>query len=205
MQLNNPTAVKESLKTLPHTYNQIYESNIKRIESQEQASCEMAFQVMSFQVMSWLTYALDPLAVKALQHGLSVKSGDTELREDAQSDDDSLVSVCADLVAIDPKRKIIRSAHETTQMISSTCLAYLSLSEFSDLCISGAGIAVRLEQYPLYHYAAKCWQQHVILGDLKSNFQGSIIDFLGSRQRYSADEAVAPHSRSTWGTENSGP
>lgn len=215
-QLDNPTAVKESLKTLPNTYNQIYEVNIKRIENQDQTSRERAFQVMS-----WLSYALSPLTVKALQHGLSVKLGDAELRKDALPDDDSLVSVCANLVAIDSKTEVIRLAHETTQdylkkirsnkfpqghsIISSACLAYLSLGEFSDLCISRTKIAARLKQYPLYRYAVEYWPQHVILGDLELNSQGSIIDFLGSRQHYSADEVVANHRRSAWGAENGGP
>jgi ankyrin repeat protein len=215
-ELKNPGEVKKSLMNLPNTYDEIYEFNIKRIENQDEVHRERAFQVLS-----WLSYALAPLTVTALQHALLVKSGDVELRKDAQPDDNALVSICADLVVIDPETNIIRLVHETAQdylkkvrpkkfpdghsIISSASLAYLSLGEFSELCSSQIEVDKRSEKYPFYRYAAQYWPQHVNLGGLESSLQGLIVAFLGSRQRYSADEVMASHRWSVWGSDNAGP
>jgi hypothetical protein len=108
--LDDSGAVKKSLMALPNSYDGIYELYIKRIENQDQADLERAFQVLS-----WLSFALGPLTIKALQHALSVASGDTELHEDTQPDADALVSVCANLVDIDPETNTIRLVHETAR------------------------------------------------------------------------------------------
>ena len=139
--LDNSGAVKESLIALPNSYDGIYEFSIKRIDNQDQANVERAFQVLS-----WLSLVLGPLTIEALQHALSVASGDVELHEGVQLDDNSLVSVCANLVVINPETNTIRLVHETAldylrkihskkfpqghSVISSACLAYLSLAEF---------------------------------------------------------------------------
>jgi hypothetical protein len=46
-ELKNLRAVKKSLKTLPNTYDEIYEFNIKRIENQDEVNRVRAFQVLS--------------------------------------------------------------------------------------------------------------------------------------------------------------
>jgi hypothetical protein len=165
---------------------------------------------------------LVPLTFRALQHALCVASGDSELHEDDQLDADALTSVCAGLVVVDTETEGIRLVHETAldylmrisskrfpqghQTISSSCLAYLSLVNFLGLCASETRLGARLKRYPFYRYAAQYWPQHVILGDLESSFQDSIIAFLESGQRHSADEVVARQHRSAWGgADNVGP
>lgn len=205
--------VKKSPTNLPDPYDGIDESILKRIENQDEESLERAIQVLS-----WLSFVLDSLTVKALQHALCVAPGDKELHGDAQPSAKNLVSVCADLVVIDTKTERIGLVHETAKAylkrirsfrfplahaaIASACLAYLSLAEFSEFCSSETGLGSRLKRYPFYRYAAKYWSQHVLLGDLESSFQDSIVAFLESPQRYSADVIMARQGPSAWGADN---
>jgi ankyrin repeat protein len=215
-QLETSKAVTNSLMTLPNSYNDIYEFNLKRVEDQDQPT-----RARAFQVLSWLSHALGSLSIKAFQHALSVGPGDTGLDEDAQPDADTLVSICADFVVVEKETEIIRLVHKTAQdylkkiksskfpaghsIISSTCLAYLSLNEFSELCRLQINVEARSRRYPFYRYAAEYWPQHVVLEDCESSLQDSIIHFLASRQRHSADEIMATHRRSAWGADNGNP
>lgn len=152
---------------------------------------------------------------------LSIQQGDIESQEEAQYDAGSLVSVCCNFVEVDQETKTIRLLHETAEeylksirsikfpgghsIISSTCLKYLSLDKFSELCGLQTIVEQRSRRDPFYQYAAKNWPKHVVLDDLESQLQESIVDFLESRQRYGTDETMARHRYSAWGTDRSSP
>jgi ankyrin repeat protein len=214
-QLKTVKEVKEALLSLPPTYDGCYEFSLKQIEMQGPIQREKAFKVLA-----WLSFAMGPLTVKALQHALSVESGDVELDEDKQPPLDDLVSVCRGLVIVDSVNDTqnIRLLHETTksylknlrydnfppghEIILKACLAYLSLRDFRNLCGYQIRADERSRRYPFLGYAAKYWPEHAIQGNLESRFQDSIISFLESSQRHSADELMAMHRPSAWGFES---
>jgi ankyrin repeat protein len=208
--------VTKFLETLPDSYAGIYIFYMKEIEAQDHAS-----RTRAFQVLSWLSHALGSLTIDAIKHALSVRTGDREFHDDAQPDADNLVSVCCNFVMVDQKTKTIRLVHGTAEeylktigsskfpashsIISSTCLTYLSLGQFTGLCLSQGNVERRSLSYPFYRYAAENWSKHVALDNLESSLQDSIIEFLESRQRYGADEAMARHRRSAWGADGGTP
>ncbi|KAK5367777.1 hypothetical protein LTR20_009123 [Exophiala xenobiotica] len=85
------------------------------------------------------------------------------------------------------------------------CLAYMSLSYFSHLGVQQIRVDERARKYPFYNYAAKNWSQHALQGALESTFKESIINFLESPHRQSADELIARHRHSAWGCEHAVP
>lgn len=208
--LDNRRSVKRALQTLPTTYRELYNNAMERIKGQEPERYDRAMQVLS-----WLSYALSPLTVFALQHALSVEAGDTELYQDAMPDTEDLVSVCAGLVTIDEGTGIIRLVHYTAQeyfnqlrqevfpqgqeTIASTCLTYLSYDEFSDQCHNVPGIESRCGKYPFYLYSAEFWASHVINGGLETRLRDRIIAFIEDAKRYSAEEVMLKRRTSVWG------
>lgn len=215
-QLGTAQEITNSLMALPDSYTGIYEFYLKQVEAQPEEA-----RTLAFQVLSWLSHALAPLTVAAIQCALLMQPGDAEIHEEAQADAGSLVSVCCNFVVVDQETKTIRLLHETAEeylktirsikfpkghsIISSTCLNYLSLDKFSKLCLLQTIVEERSLRDPFYQYAAANWPKHVVLDDLESQLQESIVEFLESRQRHSADETMARHRYSAWGADQSSP
>jgi ankyrin repeat protein len=208
--LDNRRSVKRSLQKLPTTYGELYSNAMERIKCQEPERYARASQVLS-----WLSYALSPLTVSALQHALSVEPGDTELYQDAMPDAEDLVSVCAGLVTIDEASSVIRLVHYTTreyfnqlrhiafpdgqEIIASTCLTYLSYDDFSHQCHTQLRMDSRFRKYAFYLYAAEFWALHVIGGGLETRLRDRVIAFVEDGKRYSAEEAMLKRRTSVWG------
>ena len=146
--------------------------------------------------------------------------------EEKQIPVDDLISVCSGLVEVVVTDTVngtqnIRLLHETAsrylknigsvsfplghEIILKACLAYLSLPEFSELCISKIKVDERERRHPFYWYAAKYWSGHAMQGNLESTFRDSIVNFLESSQRHSADEFLSWSRRSAWGCDTSTP
>ena len=210
--------MREALTTLPSTYDGCYDFTLKQIEMKDPTQRDTAFKVLA-----WLSHALGNMTVEALQDALSMQSRDGSMTEKRQIPAEDLLSSCSGLVFIETVNgsKIIRLLHETArgflmnfrssgfpyghELISETCLAYLSLPEFFDQCSFQTVTKARAKQYPLFEYAARYWSAHILHGNLESTFQGKIINFLESRQRYSTDEFLASGLRSAWGCDYATP
>jgi ankyrin repeat protein len=216
--LETAKEVREALNSLPPTYDGCYEFTLKQIEMKDTVQRNLAFKVLA-----WLSHALGGLTVKALQDALSVQAGDEKVDEEKQIPVDDLISVCSGLVVTDNVNgtqnisllnqtasrylKNIQSAsfppgHE---IILKACLAYLSLPVFSDLCFFKIRAHERARQHPFYEYAAKYWSGHAIQGNLESTFRDSIVNFLESNQRHSADEFLSSGRPSAWGCDTGTP
>lgn len=216
--LETAKEVKEALNSLPPTYDGCYEFTLKQIEMKDTVQRNLAFKVLA-----WLSHALGGLTVKALQEALSVQAGDEKVDEEKQIPVDDLISVCSGLVVTDTVNgtQNIRLLHETAsrylksirsasfppghEIILKACLAYLSLPEFSELCFFKIRADERARQHPFYEYAAKYWSGHAIQGNLESTFRDSIVNFLESSQRHSADEFLSSGRPSAWGCDRGTP
>lgn len=99
----NRKAIRDTLKHLPKSLDDTYAEVINRIKAQQQEDRELAEKVLS-----WVCFACRPLTVVELQHAVAVEEGDTDLELDALTDEETLLSVCAGIVAIDTESNIVR-------------------------------------------------------------------------------------------------
>jgi ankyrin repeat domain-containing protein 50 len=186
---HNRKQVRDALRNLPEDLNDIYNGTMDRICTQDRDDVRLAKRILS-----WISYALRPLSVREIQHALATSPGDTELDEEALLDEDLLISVCAGIVTIDQKSRIIRLVHYTAQEyfeharvnqfpaaqteIALICLTYLSFDAFAEgYCHNDREMEIRLHKYPLLEYAAQYWGEHV-RGDPEEAVKDVALNFL---------------------------
>ncbi|CAI4214952.1 unnamed protein product [Parascedosporium putredinis] len=150
--------------------SQAYDHAMERINTQESSRLDLANQVLS-----WITRAQRPLTPTELQHAVTVDAGDSELDKGDLVQIDDMVAVCAGLVTIDEESSIIRLVHFTAQEyfqqaqeklfpvaqkeIAKICITYLSFEKFKEgACDTNHKFRSRLEDNPLYDYAARYWE-----------------------------------------------
>jgi plasmid replication initiation protein len=107
VEQHSKAGVIKVLDNLPKDIDDIYDQAMERIERQPKADKELAERVLS-----WITYARRPLRVEELQHALTVSPEMANMDASALIFDWKLTSVCAGLVVIDEKQRIIRLTRE---------------------------------------------------------------------------------------------
>ncbi|KAF2711109.1 hypothetical protein K504DRAFT_475959 [Pleomassaria siparia CBS 279.74] len=165
-----------------------YGDALERIKGQLPGDYERAKKVLS-----WITLAKRPLTTTEICCILAVEPGETELDPENILDIEDLVSVCAGLVVVDPESAVIRLVHYTTQeyfertahkwnptaqqYIASTCLTYLSFTEFkSGSCATDKDFEERLQRSQFLDYAAKNWADHT------RAVEGEVLELAGHEQ-----------------------
>lgn len=144
---------------------------MSRIYSQDQEDV-----VLANDVLSWISYVKRPLTVTELQHALAISPGTINIDDDALTDEELLISVCAGMVTVDKKSSIIRLVHYTTQEyfehirnvrfpnaqvnITMSCLTYLRFELFNEACVNEASLERRMQNYKFSRYAAQHWADH---------------------------------------------
>lgn len=143
-----------------------------RIRCQDPESFKIAHRTLL-----WISCTLEPLGIKALQHALAVKPGDSDLTDEFLEEDD-IVSTCAGLVTIDAQSGKIGLVHYTAQeylekerkklfpragkLIAETCLTYLSFDIFART--SPVAYDPRSTVRPLRNIASHAiWDAHPLL------------------------------------------
>jgi hypothetical protein len=99
----NVREVRRALEELPEGVDNAYDEAMARIERQDRPRAQLAEKVLS-----WITFAFRPLSVEEIQHALAIELETTSLDPENITDEEVLTSVCAGLVVIDEKRRIIR-------------------------------------------------------------------------------------------------
>ena len=200
----------DAVEVLPSSIHQQYEERLDRIEQQESEHRNLARRILG-----WLTHASRPMKVQELRHALAVRQGDNGIASQSLDMEDLFVPCCHGLVSIEQETQIIRLVHRTAQQylddnrlaifpgmqaqILSTCLTYLSFSEFRrgrcsfetfEVCkvnkvANGKRIAKRrflpnrLLRFPFLHYAASNWGWHAT-GHVGLLHKSEIMAFLQS-------------------------
>ena len=172
---DNIRDIRKGLNALPQSLSSFYEKAMERIRGQDGGAAERAADVLS-----WLTFALGPLSLDALQHALAVGSDDEELDKEALPDKETIASVCAGLVRVKRESETIDLVHHTAReylqklsmppflnahaAISKACLRYLSFGAFKGgPSPSDGAMKRRLQEYPFLGYAARHWGNHAKL------------------------------------------
>ncbi|KAG8625208.1 hypothetical protein KVT40_006959 [Elsinoe batatas] len=154
-----------------------YKKALDRIEGQPKEDCLLAERVIC-----WISYAERPLTVRELTTVLAVDIGDTSLDEDKLLYAEDIVSVCAGLVAVEERTRIVRLVHHTAQAffgkirktchpsaeldIAMTCLTYIAFDDFHEALMTRRIEENRLIKSSsfrgdLSEYAAMHWIAHV--------------------------------------------
>lgn len=139
---NTVKAVRQALQHLPTDLNRTYDDAMDRINHQNEDDKHLARMVLI-----WVSKAKRPLSVAELREALAIEPDATALDADNLLDIDIILSVCAGLVIVDEAMSVVRLIHYTAQnyfdglqttqfleahtQIASSCLQYLSFSEFS--------------------------------------------------------------------------
>ncbi|KAL4879893.1 ankyrin repeat-containing domain protein [Aspergillus karnatakaensis] len=157
-------------------------------------------QQLAKNVLLWLTCARFPLTTTQIQAALALNDGDTEVDKENIPDVQDMLGVCTGLVTVDEETKIMRLVHYTTQeyfertwetwfpdahfRIAATCLTHLMLDVFdAGPCKTHAGYKARIQEYPLYIYAAKSWGYHY---HKQQNDDEMVLEFLSSEPKLAA-------------------
>lgn len=167
----NLRAARLALQKLPCQLDTIYSDATDRINTQAEEDLELAWRVLG-----WIVRSEVPLSGIQLQHALAVDIDDDELDHDAFIDLDVILAVCAGLVVLDANSSVIRLVHFTAQEfferhgarllpradcdISQVCIKYLSYDATGYFSMTDQDLAVKLETFPFYEYAAKNWGTH---------------------------------------------
>ncbi|KAJ7164796.1 hypothetical protein C8R43DRAFT_864446, partial [Mycena crocata] len=104
----NVSSLRRALGGLPTTIHEIYDEAMHRIETDDRSDDAL-------RVLLYIFHARRPLMLEELQHFLAVQAGNPYLDNDYITDGDTLVSMCAGLVALDDDTNIIRLVHFSTQ------------------------------------------------------------------------------------------
>ncbi|KAJ2934209.1 hypothetical protein H1R20_g2898, partial [Candolleomyces eurysporus] len=99
-------SLMKKLETLPIGLNELYDHTLERIEAQGQ---EKSF--LAKRVLLWVTYALHPLSIGALQEAVAIELDSETFDANCMSPIELLLDVCCGLVTLDargPEQKGVR-------------------------------------------------------------------------------------------------
>lgn len=158
--------------TNPDAYSEAYDAAIERIESQKSDRLTYAKRLLS-----WVSLAKRELSVSELEHALAAEPSARAIDKGDIPDLQDVISFCAGLVSIDQASRVVKLVHLTAQTflekkraeflpnaesnIARTCITYQCFDAFaSGHCATDQEYEERIQNYPLYRYAAHYWSQH---------------------------------------------
>ncbi|KAL6699043.1 hypothetical protein J3F84DRAFT_393463 [Trichoderma pleuroticola] len=140
-----------------------YEQAIGRIKNHKEGIRNLAMRALA-----WVTLAKRQITTLELQHALATQDGMTALSHDDLPDLTDITSACVGLLTIDEESRIIRLQTQNSwfsiaeESILRSCLTYLLFEVFKPgFCQSDETFELRLQSFPLFHYAANHWECHL--------------------------------------------
>ncbi|KAJ7444159.1 hypothetical protein FB451DRAFT_1413275 [Mycena latifolia] len=190
---NTIKAVRETLQHLPKDLKHTYDEAMERINHQTEEDKQLGLLALT-----WVANAKRPLSVAELQEALSIEPDSTFLDVDNLLDMDIILSACAGLIIVDETVAVVRLIHYTTQdymdsmqsqyfplahtMIFSTCLTYLSFSEFEAL--PDWETEDFFVVHPFFKYAQYCLIH--AKGEPELHLQDKLMAFLTGASRFTS-------------------
>lgn len=170
----NVKTLKEALRNLPTTLDELYEDAIQRINFQNQDD-----KLLALKALRWVAYTYRPLSFRMLQQVLAIE---VDFDEDSMHPIGLIIDVCAGLLIADSENKVVRLVHYTTQsyldslltlrfqdahsFIASDCITYMSYdilqSEDPIPEHSTPEYSSRESMYPFWIYASTFWTAHAM-------------------------------------------
>ena len=106
----NQEEVETALENLPNSIFKVYETAIRRIDSQSSEKKELARSLIA-----WVVFSCRPMSSIELRHALAVKLGDEAPNLKRLRSIEMILSVSAGLIIQETNGDIIRSVHETAR------------------------------------------------------------------------------------------
>jgi hypothetical protein len=173
-------ATRQALRTLPQDLDETYERILSKVSDEDHELVRRC--------LLWLAYTRRPLTLIELCEAVVVESNIDDLDPESRlRDPHELLEILGSLVLCHEnteESEIVLAHHSVKEYlmcsrlassklsnfylgrtedaeIASTCLTYLLLKHFSTgPCKSAAEFLSRLENYPLFIYAARLWPDH---------------------------------------------
>jgi ankyrin repeat protein len=161
---------------MPSDLNMSYARTLERVSNQQDQPRKLAYRMLL-----WLSQARRPLSLQELSQAVAVDVGEVYLNKKKMSKEGIMTRVCMGLVVVDRDTSVIRLVHFSMQeylhthlersesglifvekdMIVKTCLTILLFDEFGKgECKSDAEFELRVQEYPIFFYAAANWTYH---------------------------------------------
>ncbi|KPM36024.1 hypothetical protein AK830_g10546 [Neonectria ditissima] len=192
--------MRKSLKKMPTTITEAFESSVKRIDAQPRARRDLAYRVIA-----WITQSQRRLKADELVHALAVEEDSDEFDEDNIPDVQLTLRVCVGLVTKEATDGSIGMVHTTAyeffrsrgpqdirRDIAATCLTYLTLPPFtSGPCMNLDEMALRIQQRPFMVYASKFWGDYIDTAEVEGELAPLVDSLLNSpKLRLSSFQAL---------------
>ncbi|KAK7420387.1 hypothetical protein QQX98_002810 [Neonectria punicea] len=195
--------MRKSLKTMPRTITEAFESSVKRIDAQPRARRDLAYRVIA-----WVTQSQRRLKAEELVHALAVEEDSDEFDEDNIPDVQLTLRVCVGLVTMESADGSIgmvhttaheffhgRGPHDIRRDIAATCLTYLTLPPFtSGSCQTLDEMVLRTQQRPFMLYASKFWGDYIDSTEIEEELS-PLIDILLDNTELRLSSFQALHHR----------
>lgn len=181
-------ALIEALESISISLNDIFSQKTSRIRELPQGERNLAHKALA-----WVTFAEQPLKEAELQHALGV--GERSYNVDAVNVPGigEIIALCEGFVIHEETDGSLWLVHPSVRnylqntlqdwgpdpraTVARDCIAYLAFDTFREgLCESDKDFESRLRNYPLYHYAAQHWGNH--LRGISSLPENEILSFL---------------------------
>jgi Ankyrin repeats (3 copies) len=161
---------------MPSDLNMSYTRTLERVSNQQDRPRKLAYRMLL-----WLSQARRPLSLQELSQAVAVDVGEVYLNKKKTPKEGIMTRVCMGLVVVDRDTSVIRLVHFSMQeylhthfersesglifvekdMIVKTCLTILLFDEFGKgECKSDAEFELRVQEYPVFFYAAANWTYH---------------------------------------------
>ena len=173
----NVKTLKEALRNLPTTLDELYDEAVQRIDFQNQDD-----KLLALKALRWVAYTYRPLRFRMLQQALAIEVGQVDFDEDSMDPIGLIIDICAGLLIADSENKVVRLVHYTTQsyldslltsrfqdahsFIASDCITYMSYdtlqSEDPTRPAWTTSEYSRESMYPFWIYASTFWAAHAM-------------------------------------------
>ena len=166
----NVKALKEALRNLPTTLDELYDDAVQRITFQNQDD-----KLLALKALRWVAYTYRPLSFRMLQQALAIEVGQMNFDKDSMHPIGLIIDVCAGLLIADSEDTVVRLVHYTTQsyldslltsrfqdahsFIASDCITYISYDTLQSRD-STAEYCSWKSLYPFFTYASSFWTAH---------------------------------------------
>lgn len=209
--------IKKILKDFPDQLDELYETNLQRMNQEEDRE-------LAFLVFSRVVFARRPLTLRELQHALVLEPGQRDFDDESCNEKETILSSTIGLVKIDggrnptvrlfsstlleylKKPEVIKKWFQNAELeMASACLTYLNFSVFSkpmNLRDEHDEFEAKLERYPFIAYASQSWGDHVRSAGPDSSIKDDTVRLVNDHDRMAAYIQVAWYtdrgSASSW-------
>ncbi|KAF1807899.1 ankyrin [Eremomyces bilateralis CBS 781.70] len=167
------TALNAAITSVPEALDELYRKIMRRIENLPQEERHLAKKALS-----WLTLAERPLKEAELRHALGVEEGSSTFDVKKVPETEDIVTLCEGFVTYGETDETLGLLHmsvydylqasmhewgpDARATVATGCITYLAFNIFhAGFCKSDEEFESRLRNFPLYHYAARHWGNHL--------------------------------------------